>query len=100
MKENCRKVLLVFTAVCFVLAATNIMLVLHLAQHEHDKNHNPENCPVCQQAVINSNAVIPDAPSGICEASEVLFKVSYRSFFRPEPVKFQFPLLRAPPSVC
>jgi hypothetical protein len=64
MRENCRKILLVFASVCFVLSATNIILVLHLAEHHKDENHDPEHCPICQQAVVNAvKAVLPDPPA-------------------------------------
>jgi hypothetical protein len=100
MKENCRKVLLVFAAVCFALTATNIMLVLHLAEHDNDKNHNSENCPICQHGVINKNSAIPQSPPKVYQVNEILFATTYTSSFSPRIVKFQIPYLRAPPSVC
>ena len=98
MKENCRKVLLVFAAVCFALTATNIMLALHLAEHEHDKSHNPENCPICQQALINKNPAILSFSVVIQISNEIGFVISYIESFSPRIVKFQFPHLRAPPT--
>jgi len=100
MKNNYRKALLVFAAVCFVLTATNIMLALHLAEHDKDKGHNPENCPICQQALINKNYSILQSPLKVYQVNEIPFTKSYRNSFPPQIVKFQFPPLRAPPSVC
>jgi len=99
MKKNLRKVLLVFAAVCFVLTATNLMLVLHLAEHAHDKSHNPETCPICQQALTNKDSAILQPPPKICQVNEISFKKSYGSFFKPQTIKFQFPPLRAPPNI-
>jgi hypothetical protein len=57
--------------VCFILTATNAMLILHLTEHHKDESHNPEHCPICQQAVVNIvKAVLPDTLA-IKEAPQV-----------------------------
>ncbi|MFA6424611.1 MAG: hypothetical protein WCW64_00330 [Phycisphaerae bacterium] len=100
MKENCRKVLLVFAAVCFVLAATNIMLALHLAEHDNDKGHNPETCPICQQAIANKTKVILPTISIAFE----LPQITIANIDVVEPIvknfKFITPYLRAPPAAA
>lgn len=100
MANNYRKLLLVFAAVWFIAAATNLMLVLHLAEHGHDKGHDSQKCPICQQAVINATAAIHCSAPKVCQVNEISFKISDENFFSPQTVKFQIPLLRAPPSAC
>ena len=100
MKKNYQKILFVFVITCFALTATNILLVLHLAEHNKDKHHDHENCPICQQGVINKKSVILHSPTTVCQVNEISFTRSYRNFFSPQIVKFQLPQLRAPPSVC
>lgn len=99
MKKNCRKVLLVFAAACFVLTATNIMLALHLAGHANDKGHNPEKCPICQNAVMHKNPVILCPSAVIRTVNEITFTISYTNSFSPQIVQFQFPQSRAPPAI-
>lgn len=97
MKENYRKVLFVVTAVCFVLTATNIILALHLAEHANDKEHNPEDCPICQQGLINKNTAVLCSSVAVYIVNENTFTISYTNSFSPRIVKFQSPHLRAPP---
>ena len=99
MANNYRKLSLVFAAVAFIAAATNVMLVLHLAEHGHGKGHDSEKCPTCQQAVINASAAIQYSAPRVCQVNEISFKISDDNFFSPQTVKFRIPLLRAPPSV-
>jgi hypothetical protein len=91
--------LLVFAAVCFALTATNIMLALHLAEHDNDKGHNHENCPICQQGLINKNPAILCPSVAIHTTNEITFAINYASSFSPRIVKFQIPYLRAPPAI-
>jgi len=100
MKNNCRKILLVFVAVCFVLTATNIMLAIHLAGHHKGENHNPENCPICREGVINKTSAIVESAPQVYQADEISFTISYSNFFSPQAIDFQFPPLRAPPVFC
>jgi hypothetical protein len=99
MKKNFRKILFVFVIACFVLTATNILLALHLAEHDKDKNHNPETCPICQQGMINKNPAVLQSPPKVYQVNEISFTISYRNFFSPKIVKFQIPHLRAPPAI-
>lgn len=92
--------MLVLVSVCFILTATNVMLALHLAEHHKDKNHDPEHCPTCQQGVINKNSAVLQSSPKVHQVNEISFTISYRNFFLPQIVDFQFPPSRAPPSVC
>jgi hypothetical protein len=100
MKKYHKGILFVFIIACFSLTATNALLTLHLAEHDKDKTHNPENCPTCQQGAINRDSAILQSHPEIYQVNEISFSTSYRNFFSPQIVKFQFPSLRAPPSVC
>jgi hypothetical protein len=100
MKNNYKKILSVFVAVYFVWTATNIVFVLHLNKHNNGGSHNPENCPVCQQGLINKNpAVLHQFPKAH-HSPEISFAVHYSNSSSKQIIEFQFPLLRAPPSVC
>jgi hypothetical protein len=99
MKNNYKKILLVFVAAYFAWTATNIMFVLHLAEHNNGKSHNSENCPICQQGLINKNPAVVHHPPKVYHSSEISFAISYRNFSSKQIVEFQFPPLRAPPSV-
>jgi hypothetical protein len=99
MTMNVRKFILVFTTACFILSAVGVMLALHLAEHKHDPNHNPATCPICQQAMINKGSAILQPPPKICQVNEISFNISYRNFFLPQIIEFQFPPLRAPPTI-
>jgi len=100
MKESYRKILFIFATVCLILTATNLMFVLHLAEYEHDKSHNPQTCPICQQALMSKDSAILQPPPKICQVNEISFEISYKSFFSPQIIEFQFPPLRAPPFSC
>jgi hypothetical protein len=64
MKNRLRIIALVPVTVCFILTASNVMLILHLIEHHKDESHNPEHCPICQQAAMNIvKAVLPDTPA-------------------------------------
>jgi hypothetical protein len=101
MKQYRRKVLLVSLAVCFALAATNIMLAVHLQQHRHDKSHNHDDCPLCRESVINKHYTTAEFAIKICWFNEITFTTtSYNNCFFPWLIKYQLPPLRAPPAAC
>jgi hemoglobin-like flavoprotein len=84
---------------CFILTATNVVLVLHLAEHHNDKNHDPEHCPICQQAIVNAvKAVLPDT-SVIKEPPQVTIADVYIIQHFVKDFKFLTPHTRAPPAV-
>jgi len=91
--------LLVFVAVCFVLTATNIVLAIHLAGHGKGDHHDSENCPICREGVVNKTSAIVESAPQVYQANEISFPISYRHFFTPQAVEFQFPPLRAPPGI-
>jgi len=97
MRKNCRKILFVFVLLCFITKTANIMLVLHLMEHDKDGHHDHRNCPICQQAVVNKvKAVILEAPiffeqRQIAVADIYIIEHVVKSF------KFCTPYLRAPP---
>jgi hypothetical protein len=86
-------------AACFVWTATNIILVLHLSEHGNFKDHDSENCPICQQVLINKNPAVLHKFPKIYHSTEISFTVSYSNFSLKQIVEFQFPPLRAPPSI-
>lgn len=100
MKKRYREILFALITVCFALTAANIVLSLHLAEHDKNEHHNHENCPICQQAVINKNPAILFSPIKVYQIDEKEYTISYRIFFPPQIIKYQLPQLRAPPSVC
>jgi hypothetical protein len=100
MNVRIKKIVIIFISICFVLTATNIVLALHLVEHHHDKSHNPENCPICQQGVIIQNSAVLQSHPKVCQVNEILFTLSYRNFFSLQIGKFQLPPSHAPPSVC
>jgi hypothetical protein len=98
MKNSVRIAGIVLVMVCFILTATNAMLILHLIEHHKDECHNPEHCPICQQAVINiAKAVLPDTPV-IKEPPRVTIAdvCVIQSFVKD--FKFITPHMRAPPA--
>jgi hypothetical protein len=99
MKNSFRRILLALVLVCFILTATNVVLVLHLAEHHKDKNHDPEHCPICQQAVINKNLAVLCPSAVIYTVNRITFTISYTNSFLPAIVEFQFPPSRAPPAI-
>jgi uncharacterized protein with PQ loop repeat len=99
MKKNYKKILLVFVTACFILTATNVMLAIHLAGHDKGKNHDSENCPICQHAIVSKNPVILSNPVTVCTEFVILFAVIYNVSLLPQISRFQLPQLRAPPFV-
>lgn len=100
MKNSFRVILLVLVTACFIMTATNVVLVLHLIEHHNDKSHDSEHCPICQQAVVDTvKAVLPDAPvvkepllvttAGVC-----VIQYPVKDF------KFLTPYTRAPPNAA
>jgi hypothetical protein len=83
----------------FVWTATNIILVLHLSEHDNLKDHDSGNCPICQQSLINKNPVILHQSPKAYYSSEISFTVSYSNFSLKQIVEFQVPPLRAPPYI-
>jgi len=99
MKKHCRKIAIVITAIYFVLTTANVILASHFAEHDKDTNHHSENCSICQQGIINKNSAILQPSSNVSQVNEISCVVCYEIFFSPQIVHFQFPPLRAPPSV-
>jgi hypothetical protein len=100
MKNSFRTALLALVLVCFILTATNAVLVLHLIEHHSDESHDPEHCPICQQAVANIvKIILPDAPV-IKEPSLVtIADVCVIQHFVKD-FKFLTPHTRAPPAAA
>jgi hypothetical protein len=97
MKNSFRVISLVLVMVCFGLATSNTLLILHLVEHHKDKNHDCEHCPVCQQAVVNVfKAVSPDALL-VKEPAYITIAVVCAIQFRAKEFKFLTPYTRAPP---
>ncbi len=99
-EKRYREILFALITVCFALTAANIVLALHLAGHDKNEHHDYENCPICQQAVINKNLVILCSPIQVYQGEKKEYTISYRIFLPPQIIKYQLPQLRAPPSVC
>ena len=97
MKKNYRKILFVLVIACFVLTATNIVLILHLAGHNKDEHHDHKNCPICQQIIINKKPAIFPSVIKIFETAEVRFAIIYENSAIKQIQQFQLPLSRAPP---
>lgn len=94
-----RKSLLITAIVCFLAMVTGLTLMLHLSSIEHPEEHNCENCPICQQIVINKNPAILCFSIVIHAVNEITFTISYSKSFLPRIVKFHLPQLRAPPGI-
>ena len=84
----------------FLLNAVNIPLLIHLAEHQSDKNHDHDKCPVCQQAAVNKNkAVIPNI-TAILELPQIIFTNINKSQTVIKGFRFLTPYLRAPPAIA
>jgi hypothetical protein len=100
MKNSFRTALLALVLVCFILTATNAVLILHLIEHHNDESHNPEHCPICQQAAINIvKAVLLDAPV-IKEPLLVTIADACAIQCFVKDFKFLTPHTRAPPAAA
>ncbi|MDD5063841.1 MAG: hypothetical protein PHQ35_03650 [Phycisphaerae bacterium] len=99
MKNSFRRILLALVMACFILTATNVVLVLHLAEHHKDEHHDSEHCPICQQAIVNTvKAILPDAPV-IKEPPRAAATVVCVIQSLVKDFKFLTPHTRAPPAV-
>ena len=47
MKFSLNKIVFIAGFLAFCGLATGALYAMHLAQHDKDENHSPENCPVC-----------------------------------------------------
>jgi len=99
MKKIFKKVLYALALAVFILTATNTILALHLAAHEKDKQHDHNNCPICQQAAINKKPIVLPYSTETFLVHVIVFTVSYDTGILLQATEFQLPQLRAPPSI-
>jgi len=97
MRNRYREILLVLVTIGFILTAANIALALHLSGHDKNEHHNHENCPFCQQAVLNKNLAILCSPIQVYQGEKKEYTISYRNIYPPQIIEYQLPQLRAPP---
>lgn len=98
MKNRIRIILPILIMVCFILTATNTVLALHLAEHHDDENHDPEHCPICQQATINVVQAVLPTPLIVIELLVIVEDVYVVHHFVKH-FKFLTPYMRAPPTI-
>ncbi len=99
MKNKGRKAGLILAAVCFMAAATNLTLALHLESHKHDKGHHSEHCQTCQQSTVLKEHGLLTAPADIVFSTTSPVAVHYGKSVILEIIDFRFPPLRAPPAI-
>ncbi len=100
MKRSWHKILFALATAGFILAAVNITLALHLAGQDENEHHDYENCPICQQAMINKNPAILYPDVNVYQGEEEEYTISYRNICPPQIIEYQLPQLRAPPFFC
>jgi hypothetical protein len=100
MKTTHKKIVLALVTACFVLTATNILLALHLAEHDGDEEHHDhDKCLICLHAAI-FKAITFDAADDVC-----VIRGHAHEQLAPESIKLSQLTLdckssRAPPFVC
>jgi hypothetical protein len=97
MKKIFRRVVFISAAICFILTATNIVLFIHLAEHEKSGQHDCNHCPICQNLIINKNPILLSPPIIISGFEKIAYTIDYIFVISPPTIQFQSPYLRAPP---
>ncbi|MBN1457721.1 MAG: hypothetical protein JW912_07710, partial [Sedimentisphaerales bacterium] len=73
------------------------LFLLHLLTEDH--HHDCDNCPVCQQSIINKNNAALSSYAKTFSVNEISFTISNIRISPLQAENFRLPSLRAPPSV-
>ena len=100
MAKFFRKFVLTLAAMAFLPASADVFLLAHLAEHKADAYHSEDNCPICQQAVVNKTKAVLPTVSVAFEQPQITITDVYVIEHIVKTFKFLTPYLRAPPAAA
>jgi hypothetical protein len=78
-----RKVILVIGLLCFFSAITGITLQIHLLCHEHNDQHDHNNCDFCKLFFASNHRFFHDSYTVITSFEHFILNIQYSSSTAP-----------------
>jgi hypothetical protein len=92
-----RKTILILALASFISMATGTAIFLHIISTNHHEYHNHNKCPLCFQLLLTTPKTIIQPSIKIQNFELFLYYIQIYTQIEKTIIKFQLPLLRAPP---